>query len=111
MPDEPLPAESAEPETSQKVDFPCSNCGAKLTWDPAADSLACEYCGTKMPVPRGEGTIVERALEEAGSAARGRGVELRAARCANCGATVCFQTSSTAESCVYCGSANVLVQE
>ena len=111
MPDEPLPAETAAPETSQKVDFPCANCGAKVTWDPESDSLACEYCGTKTQVPRGEGTIVERALEDAGSAARGLGLELRAARCANCGAKVCFSTSSTAESCVYCGSANVLAQD
>jgi DNA-directed RNA polymerase subunit RPC12/RpoP len=105
MPDEPLPADAAETETptSQKVDFPCANCGAKMTWDPAADMLACEYCETKTPVPRGEGTIVERALEDAGSAARGLGVEVRAARCGNCGATVCYSTSSTAESCVYCG--------
>lgn len=111
MSDEPLPAEAAETPTSQKVDFPCGNCGAKLTWDPESDSLACEYCGTKMPVPRGEGTIVERALGEAGSAARGLGVEMRAAMCANCGASVCFSTSSTAERCVYCGSSNVLAQE
>jgi len=111
MPDEPLPADAAEIEASQKVDFPCANCGAKLTWDPESDALSCEYCGTKTQVPRGEGTIVERALEDAGSAARGLGVALRAAKCANCGASVCFSTSSTAEVCVYCGSANVLAQE
>ncbi len=111
MSDEPLPAEAAEPEPSQKVDFPCANCGAKTTWDPAHDMLACEYCGTKVPVPRGEGTIVERALEDAGAAVRGLGVEMRAAKCASCGARVCFSTSSTAEVCVYCGSANVLSQE
>jgi DNA-directed RNA polymerase subunit RPC12/RpoP len=112
MPDESLPAASDEaPATSQKVDFPCSNCGAKMTWDPEHDALACEYCGTQMPVPRGEGTIVERALEDAGAALRGLGTEMRAARCANCGARVCFSSSSTAESCVYCGSANVLAQE
>src|SRR5262245_7218222 len=111
MPDEPLPSEAAETQPSHEVDFPCANCGAKTTWDPESDMLACEYCGTKVAVPRGEGTIVERALEDAGSAARGLGVELRAAKCANCGATVCFSTRSTAESCVYCGSASVLAQE
>jgi DNA-directed RNA polymerase subunit RPC12/RpoP len=111
MPEEPLPPAEAAPDTSQKVDFPCETCGAKLTWDPEHDQLACEYCGTKRPVPRGEGTIVERALEDAGGAARGLGVELRAARCANCGARVCFASTSTAELCVYCGSASVLAQE
>jgi len=111
MPDEPLPADAAEIEASQKVDFPCANCGAKVTWDPESDSLSCEYCGTKTQVPRGEGTIVERALEDVGSAARGLGVALRAARCGECGASVLFSSTSTAEVCVYCGSANVLSQD
>jgi len=112
MPDQPLPPAQDAPETqSQKVDFPCPNCGAKMTWDPQADSLACDYCESKIPVPRGEGTIVERALEDAGSAARGLGVEARTAKCGNCGARVSFSTTETATSCVYCGSANVLVQE
>ena len=72
--DAPQPVET-EPETaSQKVDFPCPNCGAKMTWDPQHDSLACDYCESKIPVPRAEGTIVERSLEDAGSAARGLGV-------------------------------------
>jgi len=113
MTNDPLPAETDETEiqASQKVDFPCKNCGAKMTWDPGTDALACEYCGTSQPVPRGEGTIVERALEDAGSAARGLGMEMRAARCSNCGASVCFSGASTSEICVYCGSSSVLAQE
>lgn len=112
MPEEPLPeATEPAPETAARVDFPCSNCGAKMTWDPEHDSLSCEYCGTKQAVPRGEGILLERALDEAGTAARGLGAEMRAARCANCGARVCFDTHSTAETCAYCGSSNVLAQE
>jgi len=106
--------EEATPETtgtSAKVDFPCDNCGADMTWDPEQDALACEFCGGSKPVPRGEGTIVERALEDVGDAALGFGLELRVAKCANCGARVAFEGSSTAEQCVYCGSANVLDQE
>ena len=112
MPEESLHRETeTAPETSQRVDFPCSNCGAKMTWDPKHDSLSCEYCGTKAEVPRGEGTIVERALEDAGDAATGLGIELRAAKCTNCGAKVCFSTHSVSEVCSYCGSSNVLAQE
>jgi len=110
-PDESVPATEEAPPESQKVDFPCPGCGAKMTWDPEADSLACEYCGTKQAVERGEGTIVERALEDAGSAARGFGAELRAVKCNNCGASVCLGASQTAAGCVYCGSSNVLAQE
>lgn len=94
-----------------KVDFPCGNCGADMIWDPGADALSCEHCGSVVQVPRGEGTIVERALEDAGDAARGFGVELRIAKCGNCGARVTFEDASTAELCVYCGDASVLAQE
>ena len=104
--------EEHEPEEdSAKVDFPCGNCGADMMWDPDADALSCEHCGNVVEVPRGEGTIVERALEDAGSAARGFGVEMRVVKCANCGARVTFEDTSTAEMCVYCGDANVLAQE
>jgi predicted RNA-binding Zn-ribbon protein involved in translation (DUF1610 family) len=99
------------PTTPTKVDFPCENCGADMTWDPSVDALSCEYCGNVVEVPRGEGTIVERGLEEAGKAARGFGVELRVAHCSNCGARVTFEESSTSELCVYCGDASVLPQE
>jgi len=98
-------------KASARVDFPCANCGAEMTWDPDADALTCEYCGSVVQVPRAEGTIVERSLEDAGSAVRGFGVDLRVAKCANCGARVTFDAASTAESCVYCGSPNVLAQE
>ena len=92
------------------MDFPCGNCGADLRWDPEADALACEYCGTTTPVPRAEGTIVEHALADAGAAARGLGLEVRVAQCGGCGARVSFDESATSRRCVYCGSSNVLEQ-
>lgn len=82
-----------------------------MTWSPDADALSCEYCSKTMPVPRAQAGIVERPLEDAGAAARGLGLDLRAARCGNCGAIFDFEGSLTSESCVFCGSANVLAQE
>jgi DNA-directed RNA polymerase subunit RPC12/RpoP len=95
----------------QKLDFPCRACGAKLTWNPDTDSLACEHCGATQAVPRADVQIVERPLEAVGEAARGLGAGQRALRCTNCGATVELQAATTAEICVFCGSANVLAQE
>jgi predicted RNA-binding Zn-ribbon protein involved in translation (DUF1610 family) len=97
-------------EKSAGVAFRCPNCGARMTWDPDADALVCAYCQARVPVPRGEGTIVEHALSEAGAAARGLGVDLRVARCKSCGAQVTFDERTTSKSCVFCGSAEVLVQ-
>jgi hypothetical protein len=62
-------------------------------------------------VPRGEGTIVERGLSEAGEAARGLGLDVRVARCKTCGARVSFDDRATSRQCVYCGSPSVLEQE
>ncbi len=112
--DTPSGDESA-PETdapvATQVDFPCAECGAKLTWNPDTDALGCEHCGATRAVPRADGQIVERALEDAGAAARGLGGDPRALRCANCAATVELADVRTATLCPFCGSANVLPQE
>jgi len=102
--------ERAKPAESRKVEFPCDNCGAEMKWNPGADALTCAYCERVEEVPRDEGTIVERALEDAGQAARGLGLDVRVARCSNCGARVSYDGSSTSELCVYCGSPVVLAQ-
>lgn len=81
-----------------------------MRWDPDVDALLCEYCGNKLQVPRAEGTIVEHSMAEAGTAARGFGVELRVARCGHCGAQVTFDERMTSRECVFCGSAQVLQQ-
>lgn len=94
-----------------EVDLDCENCGAALRWDPVADALACEHCGHTRPVPRAEGTILERPLDAAEGVARGLGVEVRASRCQSCGARVRFGRTTTSTACVFCGSPNVLPQE
>jgi len=109
-PDPNLPDEAALQE-SARLDFPCENCGAETRWDPDADALSCAYCGHSKAVPRGEGTIVERSLEDAGDAARGLGLDVRVADCGTCNARVSFDDTSTVGACVYCGSTNVLEQE
>ena len=94
----------------QEVRLRCKNCGAPVTWDPESDALLCAHCGKSVPVPRAEAKIVEHTLEEAGSAARGLGVEVRVARCQRCGAQVTFDERTTSRNCVFCGSASVLEQ-
>ena len=114
-----IPAEDIESEVedesssaaSADVGFQCDNCGAEMRWDPDADALRCAFCEHTVEVPRAEGTILERPLSEAGSAARGLGLERRVVRCDTCGATVSLDLSETADICVFCGSPSVLDQE
>jgi DNA-directed RNA polymerase subunit RPC12/RpoP len=98
-------------EESRRIEFPCGECGADMRWDPEADSLSCEHCGNRTEVPRADGEIVERGLDEAPDADRGLGIDLRIADCGNCGARVTFEGTETSDVCVYCGSPNVLAQE
>ena len=101
----------AESRRDERVEFPCGNCGARLKWDPDADALTCDYCGHATPVAEENRVIEEHPLEDAGAAARGWGLEVRGARCGNCGATVVFERTETSRECVFCGSAHVLAQE
>ncbi len=43
-------------EQSEKQDFSCPACGAKLEYAPGTQSLSCPYCGTKVDIATGFGT-------------------------------------------------------
>jgi hypothetical protein len=106
--DPPVTAESAANARSER--FPCKGCGAAMRWDPSVDALLCDFCGAKVPVPRGTGVVLERPLADAGAAARGLGIDARVARCTVCAAETAFDERATADECVFCGSALVLQQ-
>ncbi len=119
--DEPLSRSESSPEETGanadevpedgQLEFPCTNCGARMHWDPGADALTCEYCGNVQAVVSEDGVVIERSLGEAGQAARGLGLELRVASCRNCAARITFDGQSTSENCPYCGSSSVLAQD
>lgn len=109
--DAPEPGSGALDAAAAPSGFPCATCGAPTTWDPDHDALVCQHCGTRREVPRAEGAILERPLEDAGAAARGLGLSTRALACRTCGAVVALGGEVTSTHCVFCGSANVLAQE
>ena len=46
---------------SQVTDkFPCTNCGANLTYKPGTTHLKCEFCGTENEIPKIEGNVEEQ---------------------------------------------------
>jgi DNA-directed RNA polymerase subunit RPC12/RpoP len=112
LPEDPPPIPPTPPghAAGSSTRFPCRNCGAQMAWDPDLDAMFCAHCQTRVPVARGDSAIVERALGEAGEAARGLGIELRVGRCRRCGAQVTFDERTTSRACVFCGSPQVLEQ-
>src|SRR5438067_189290 len=93
--------------------FPCSQCGANLTFTPGTTHLTCPYCGHVEEVPVEAGEIQEHDLEAALASApkaRGWGTETRSIRCENCGATTAFTAEQVAGACAFCGSSKVVQQ-
>lgn len=91
--------------------FPCSSCGAKLTFSIGQQSLACEHCGHTQALQFAEGAKVEeRDLESAldaqieRRATQGQFAGSHEVKCTGCGATVVFEETLTSSQCAYCGA-------
>ncbi|MFO0799378.1 MAG: hypothetical protein U0804_18065 [Gemmataceae bacterium] len=93
--------------------FPCSQCGAKVAFDPATRSLKCPYCGhaTAVPDPADEAAaaVVERDFDayleraEAGDGGVIAG-HTSQTRCTGCGATVLLEDKVVTKACPFCGT-------
>lgn len=94
-----------------EVDLTCDECGAPLRWSPEVGALSCQHCDAIRQVEVIQGSIVERPLSEAGSAARGLGRDVRVLECETCTARVTLEGPETTEACPFCGSPGVLDQE
>ncbi len=98
-----------EPAQSTSAKYRCSNCSAPVTWDPAKQSLSCEFCGGTQAVEVPDAEIVEHASEKALSAPGHTGLDrpVRRVRCGNCHATISFDPGVVAGKCAFCGAAAV----
>jgi DNA-directed RNA polymerase subunit RPC12/RpoP len=85
-------------------------CGADVRWDPGAQSLRCDYCGSVREVPRDAAKIAERLVDDALRAPRdlGWGAQRKAIHCNRCGATTTFDPNVAASACAFCGTASVV---
>ncbi len=92
--------------------FPCTNCGAALAFQPGTTHLRCPYCGTENDIPveaANDDHLVEHdylaALEEEnrrqedGSTAD----SADAVKCGFCGAITTITERKTSDLCPYCG--------
>ncbi|MER3417307.1 MAG: hypothetical protein C4297_14025 [Gemmataceae bacterium] len=105
------PVMTRAPEQGRK--FPCTQCGARLDFDPAARALRCPYCGFAELVDFSNDRVAEldyaayiqrlehlRQQGRTGSEWQGQ----RQIRCGGCGAVVIMDRSVATASCPYCGT-------
>lgn len=90
-------------------EFPCNNCGAKLHYDAATESMRCKYCAVTQAVPlHGVDIPIEEGIR---LASRGFGTPVAQITCNECGASVSIARGSQTAKCAFCGSEKVLAQE
>jgi len=88
----------------------CSNCSAKLKFEPGTGSLKCEYCGTINEIEISDEEIEEidfnKFLNENDVSVEKQ--EIVTIKCDSCGAESTFDPNIVSDSCAFCGSNIVL---
>ncbi|APV52219.1 hypothetical protein BWI17_00910 [Betaproteobacteria bacterium GR16-43] len=87
--------------------FPCSGCGAKLSFSPGTRNLKCEYCGAANEIEADDdGRIEELNFDTYLKALEGREemVQAETVKCGKCGAEQTLEGSLFAAACTFCSS-------
>ena len=89
--------------------FPCTGCGAKLSFAPGTRTLQCEFCGTTNAIAEDDSRIEELDFNTYLKALEGRQevVEEEHVKCDKCGAEQNLPTNLFASRCTFCSSAIV----
>lgn len=92
--------------------FPCTNCGAELTFAPGTDALQCPYCGTQNAIDAPDLAIKERDFAAQVRALREQQAvyEVQTVQCESCGAESTLDDNVTADRCPFCGTSMVLTE-
>lgn len=97
------------PETAFVKTFPCTGCGAKLSFAPGTRSLKCEYCGTANEFAQDDSRIEELDFQTYLKALEGKmeAQEVEQVKCDKCGAEQSMVGNLFAGHCTFCGAAIV----
>lgn len=103
----PNPSQTTLEQMTAKVRaFPCTSCGAKLSFAPGSKSLQCPYCGAANDIPESDGQVEELDLESwlAQLASTQETHEQEHLKCQNCGGEQTLPANLYASACTFCGS-------
>ncbi len=91
--------------------YPCSSCGATLSYAPGETVLHCAFCGSDTPIPRLDAEALRAAVREqdylaalAREESGGEIEETRTVACDACGAQVEFDPANHATECPFCAT-------
>jgi LSD1 subclass zinc finger protein len=86
--------------------FPCSGCGAKLSFAPGTTSLRCEFCGAANAIAADDARVEELDFATFLKELEGRQetIEEELVRCGKCGAEQHLDAALFASKCTFCGT-------
>ncbi|HEX4943441.1 MAG TPA: hypothetical protein VFV55_03750 [Usitatibacteraceae bacterium] len=101
--------QQTRPESAFVKTFPCTGCGAKLSFAPGTRSLQCEYCGTANAIAENDARIEELDFDAYLKALEGNMEvqEVEEVKCDKCGAAQSMVGNLFAGHCTFCGAAIV----
>jgi ribosomal protein S27E len=112
------PPPAAKPEAGDgtaaaQPKFACPACGGEAVWTPAKGKLVCPFCGTESPAQlAASGVIAEHdlvaAIRSIPDASRGWRSDAREVRCQSCHAISVLDAARQAQTCAFCGSAQLV---
>lgn len=106
-------------EAVAREKFACPSCGAEAHWNATKKALVCPYCGTTAPMDDpgagAAGAIQEHdltaALRSLPDEKRGWKAQKISVRCQSCQAISVLDAERAAQSCEFCGSAQIVPYE
>ena len=106
------------------VSYKCPHCGAPIQFKPEAQTVTCDYCGTKFDVAVLEGLYAkkEQLAAEADAARQAKwqtdkagnewsdeeAARLKGYTCSSCGAEIVCDENTMATECCYCGNPTLI---
>ena len=99
----------ASPDSTFVKTFPCTGCGAKLSFAPGTRELKCEFCGKANDIAEDDSRVEELDFDTYLLALEGQ-MEVEDAeevKCEKCGAQQRLAANLFASHCTFCGTAVV----
>ncbi len=88
----------------------CSNCGANMVFDPIAQALKCNHCGSIEDIDKNK-NVKELDILNSLANFEDWSKESSVYRCNNCGAEVVLVAHEVAKNCPYCGTSHIVKSE
>ncbi len=98
-----------ETTAENQREYPCSQCGSLLKFQPGSRSITCQHCGHGNEIESENKPVIEHDLRQAIQEAKaGHQVEENiTVKCDSCAAEYSFEANEHAGSCPFCGTDTV----